>query len=116
MKIQFKIWLEKDKRVLFGEGRNQLLQAIEDYGSLAQAAKKMNMSYRAAWGRLKASEERMGMKLVDVDSTEKGMHLTPLAQAIIDRFEKLERDVNDLLAEAGRDFRLLIREKKNRES
>ncbi len=63
MKIQFKVWLEKDNRVLFGEGRSQLLQAIEDYGSLAQAARKMNMSYRAAWGRLKASEDRLGYPL-----------------------------------------------------
>ena len=61
MKISFKVWLEEeDHRVRFGEGRSQLLQAIADHGSLAQAAKKMNMSYRAAWGRLKASEDRLG--------------------------------------------------------
>ena len=32
MKIHFKVWLEEDNLVLFGEGRKQLLQAIEDQG------------------------------------------------------------------------------------
>jgi molybdate transport system regulatory protein len=78
--------------------------------SLNAAAKKPQMSYRAAWGRLKTSEERMGMKLVEIDSTEKGMHLTVQAKAVIDRFEKLEKDVEWLLTEANRAFRMLLKE------
>jgi molybdate transport system regulatory protein len=113
MEIKYKIWIEKDGRVLFGRGRGDILTAIEDDRSLNAAAKKLQMSYRAAWGRLKASEERMGMKLVETDSTEKGMHLTAQARAIIDRFEKLEKDVERLLAEANRDFRTLIQDEKN---
>jgi molybdate transport system regulatory protein len=110
MEIKYKIWIEKDGRVLFGKGRDDILTAIEDMKSLNAAAKKLQMSYRAAWGRLKASEERMGMKLVEIDSTEKGMHLTVQAKAIIDRFEKLEKDVEGLLAEANREFRLLLKD------
>jgi molybdate transport system regulatory protein len=110
MKIKYKIWIEKDGRVLFGRGRDDILTAIEDARSLNAAAKKLQMSYRAAWGRLKASEERMGIKLVEIDPTEKGMHLTGQAKAIIDRFEKLEKDVEGLLAEADREFRLLLKD------
>jgi hypothetical protein len=62
MKIQFKVWLEKDQRVLFGEGRHQLLKAIEDYGSLVQAAKKMNMSYRAVGFSLDRERSREGQE------------------------------------------------------
>lgn len=69
------------------------------------------MSYRAAWGRLKASEERMDMKLVDSNPREKSMQLTPYARTMIDRFEKLERDVEALLKEANADFQKLLREK-----
>ena len=111
MEIKYKIWIEKDSRVLFGRGRDDILKAIEDMRSLNAAAKKLQMSYRAAWGRLKASEERMGMKLVEIDSAEKGMHLTVQAKAIIDRFEKLEKDVEGLLTEANRDFRMLLKDK-----
>jgi molybdate transport system regulatory protein len=70
------------------------------------------MSYRAAWGRLKASEERTGIKLVEVDSTERGMHLTPQAKSIMDRFEKLDEDVKSLLTKASLDFHRLIEKKK----
>lgn len=109
MEIKYKIWLEKGGKVIFGKGRDNILNAVTEHHSLNAAAKKLEMSYRAAWGRLKASEERMGMKLVDVDTKEKSMKLTDRAKAIIDRFEKLEQDVEKLLDEANRDFDKLIR-------
>ena len=112
MEIKYKIWIEKDGKVVFGKGRDDILSCIEDTRSLNAAAKKLKMSYRAAWGRLKASEERAGMKLVEVDASEKGMHLTPQAKAIIERFERLEEDVKSLLAKAGSDFQKLIEKKK----
>ena len=65
MEIKYKIWLEKDGKVIFGHGRVELLQAVEECHSLNAAAKKLNMSYRAAWGRLRASEERLGIKLIE---------------------------------------------------
>lgn len=111
MEIKYKIWIEKDGKVVFGKGRDEILTAVQDMRSLTAAARKLNMSYRAAWGRLKASEERTGVKFVAVNSTEKGMHLTPQAQAIIDRFAQLEEEVKSLLAKASLDFRRLIDKK-----
>jgi molybdate transport system regulatory protein len=110
MKIKYKIWIEKDGRVLFGRGRGDILTAIEDDRSLNAAAKKLQMSYRAAWGRLKASEERMGIKLVEIDPAEKGMHLTAQAKAIVNRFEQLEKDVEGLMEGANCDFRILLKD------
>jgi molybdate transport system regulatory protein len=108
MEIKYKVWIEKDGKVVFGRGRETILKAIREGHSLNNAARKLQMSYRAAWGRLKASEQRMGMKLVESEATEKGMHLTPKAQAIIERFERLEKDVEELLAQANREFRTLL--------
>jgi molybdate transport system regulatory protein len=76
MEIKYKIWIEKDGKVVFGKGRDDILTTIRDTRSLNAAVKKLKMSYRAAWGLLKASEERKGMKLVEADSTGRGMHLT----------------------------------------
>jgi molybdate transport system regulatory protein len=112
MEIKYKIWIEKDGKVLFGKGRDEILTAIQDTRSLNAAAKELKMSYRAAWGRLKASEERTGMKLVEVDPTERGMHLTEQAKAIMERFEKLDVDVKSLLTKASLDFEQLIENKK----
>ena len=109
MEIKYKIWIEKNGKVVFGKGRDNILKAIDEQHSLNAAAKKLEMSYRAAWGRLKASEERMEMKLVEIGVTEKSMQLTQKARAIIDRFEKLEKDVEKLLHTADQDFQKLIR-------
>lgn len=109
MEIKHKVWIEKNGKVVFGKGRDDILKAIDEQRSLNAAAKKLEMSYRAAWGRLKASEERMGMKLVDIGVHDKSMQLTPQARSIIDRFEKLEKDVEKLLHSADQDFQKLIR-------
>ena len=82
--------------------------AIKKYGSINAAAKSLNMSYRAAWGRLRASEERMGIHLVESSVRGKTMQLTPKARAIIKRFEKLEKDVERLLQAADEDFQSLL--------
>jgi len=107
MEIKCKVWIEKNGKVIFGKGRDNILKAIDEQHSLNAAAKKLGMSYRAAWGRLKASEERMGMKLVETGAKEKSLQLTPLARKIIDRFDKLESDVENLLHTADKDFQKL---------
>lgn len=108
MLIKHKVWIEKDGKVVFGQGRDDILTAVRDMHSLNAAAKKLQMSYRAAWGRLRASEERLGMKLVESDANEKGMHLTAQAEALINRFEELEKDLQSLLSKAEKEFQRLI--------
>ncbi len=97
MKIRHKIWLERNGKTIFGKGRESLLHAIEEHQSLYGAAKKLNMSYRAAWGRLKASEARLGVRLTCSDGQGKGMHLTPEAKDLLEKFDKLEQDVEAFL-------------------
>lgn len=107
MRIHFKVWLEKDNRVLFGEGRMQLLQAIQDHGSLAQAAKKMNMSYRAAWGRLKASEDRLGFALAEKDTAQGkkgGLHLTRRGKALLNQYSTIYKAMETVVNKLERKF------------
>lgn len=108
MEIKYKIWLEKDGKVVFGHGREELFQAINECLSLNAAAKKLNMSYRAAWGRLRASEERLGIKLVKSDSAKKGMILTPAAKALLDKFRQLEKDADVYLKNTSRELAALM--------
>ncbi|MFA5322492.1 MAG: LysR family transcriptional regulator [Smithella sp.] len=108
MEIKYKIWIEEDGKVIFGRGRDEILKSIEEQHSLNAAAKELGMSYRAAWGRLKASEERMEKKLVETSIKEKSLHLTSQARTIIERFEQLERDVENILQTAEQDFKKLL--------
>jgi molybdate transport system regulatory protein len=108
MKISFKVWLEEeDHRVRFGEGRSQLLQAIADHGSLAQAAKRMNMSYRAAWGRLKASEDRLGFSLAEKDTTlgkRGGLRLTTEGKELLEKFNAIHQTLAQQVTELEKKY------------
>lgn len=44
------LWIEHEGQRFFGPGPVQLLELIEETGSINQAAKKMDMSYKKAWG------------------------------------------------------------------
>jgi molybdate transport system regulatory protein len=80
---------------------------------LSAAAKKLNMSYRAAWGRLKASEERLGIQLVD-RSQGKSMHLTKKAKILIDQFDTLEKETADLMKTAYQGLASIIESDKEK--
>src|SRR5438105_1419630 len=43
------LWMEGDGMRFFGPGPVELLQHIDETGSINQAAKKMDMSYKKAW-------------------------------------------------------------------
>lgn len=105
MEIKFKVWYEKDGEVLFGGGRRELLAAVDKYHSLAAAAKHMKMSYRAAWGRLRASEERLGKKLVESHSPNRALQLTSEARALMNKFDKLDREMRKLVQKISREDR-----------
>jgi molybdate transport system regulatory protein len=98
MHIRQKIWIEKDGKVIFGQGRDELLKALEECHSLQGAAKKLHMSYRAAWGKLKASEKRLGIRLVESEPG-KPMQLTEKAKMLINLFEEIEQEVSAILME-----------------
>ena len=108
MEIKYKIWIEKDGKVIFGHGREDLFQAIEECHSLNAAAKKLGMSYRAAWGRLRASEERLGIKLVESNTAKKGMTLTTAAKGLLNKFRQLEEDTDAYLKKTNRELSALL--------
>lgn len=97
--IRSKIWIEDDSgEVIFGLGRLRILDAVSRNGSLQGAAKELKMSYRAVWGRIKATEVRLGSELLIRSaggSSGGGSHLTPFAQTLVKQFRKLHRHVND---------------------
>ncbi len=97
MEIKYKVWFEKDGKVIFGSGRRELLRAVDTYNSLNAAAKHLNMSYRAAWGRLRASEARLGMKLVEPHPSGRALHLTEEARVLLKMFDELDRKITDLV-------------------
>ena len=111
MKVKFKIWMEQDGSVAFAEGRRMLLEAVDRLGSLNAAAKELGMSYRAAWGKIKATEEALGLKLLDVTTGGKGgggAKLTHEARELVTSYNKY---VNKLSSIAEKEFKLIFKQK-----
>lgn len=107
MEIRSKLWIEIDGEPVFGRGRRFLLQAIDRYGSINQAAKEINISYRKAWSYIKAMEERLGIALVERHAGGKnggGATLTEDAKEFLKRYEQMEEGVREIVDERFRRF------------
>jgi molybdate transport repressor ModE-like protein len=59
-----------------------LLLAIQDTGSIAQAARTVGLSYRYGWGLLRDAERLFGARLLET-GRGRGTALTPLAQRLV---------------------------------
>ena len=59
-----------------------LLVAVQDTGSIAQAAKAVKLSYRYAWGLLREAETLFGASLLQTERG-RGTHLTPLSEKLV---------------------------------
>jgi molybdate transport system regulatory protein len=104
--VKSKIWVEDENGdVVFGSGRLLILSAVEEHGSILAASKALGMSYRAVWGKIKATENRLGHHLLTKrtgGSHGGGSELTPFARALLERFRHLEnltRTTTDTLFE-----------------
>ncbi len=91
--VKVKVWIEdEDGKMVFGTGRMRILEAVDRGGSIQAAAKELGMSYRAVWGKIKVTEERLGQPLMMKHiggSHGGGSELTPFGKALVDRFRHL---------------------------
>ena len=101
MEIRYKFWIEDQAGVLFGDGRYTLLSQVAALGSLSAAAKNMAMSYRAAWGRIKAAEKRLGCKLLEPAPVGRGMVLTEAGRDLLDRYREFQEKARLAVLETG---------------
>jgi len=95
--MRLNLWLETAEGLCFGLGRAMLLSKIQQHGSLRKAAEEMGMSYRAAWGKIKKSEEVLGVKLIDqLGSKREGYQLTDSGKALMESYlrwyDEIERE------------------------
>ena len=97
-RVRSRIWIEdEDGKVVFGAGRLRILDAVAEYGSILAAAHELRMSYRAVWGKIRATEKRMGKPLVTSKAGGRsggGSELTPLALSLVEKFNKLQSLTN----------------------
>ncbi|MBN2141593.1 MAG: LysR family transcriptional regulator [Desulfovibrionaceae bacterium] len=92
--LRLRMWFETADGVLFGLGRLLLLQQVAEAGSLKAAAERLGMSYRAAWGKIKATERLMGVKLIERGACNRsGYRLSDSGEALSRRYQDLFHEV-----------------------
>lgn len=100
--LRVRTWLETEEGVLFGIGRVLLLKKVHDLGSLNKAAKELGMSYRAAWGKIKATEDNLGCKLLTKAEGINGFRLTDIGRDLLDSFDRFQEEVEQFAVEKAK--------------
>ncbi len=86
--IKTKVWIENDDgKLVIGTGRLRILEAIMEVGSMNKAAHKLGQPFRAVWGKIKATEQRCGFKLVE--TTQSGSKLTREGMDLMWKYHQL---------------------------
>ena len=107
---RIKLWVEKDGHLVLSDYRVQILQLVEETGSLAEAAERLGLSYRRAWGKVREIEQNLGLSLVESEVGGAGggsSSLTEDGQRLIALYERLRRRME---GELGREFRQLFKD------
>lgn len=83
---------DAEGRSVLGRGVVQLLEAVDKFGSLNQAAQSMKMAYSKAWRITKGTEAALGFKLVE-SVRPNGTVLTPEGKKLIRVYNELRADL-----------------------
>lgn len=95
-------WAEIDGEVVLSEWRVQLLQAIDETGSITGAAQQLDIPYRLAWERVHEMEQALGQSLVDAQvggAGGGGATLTPLARDYVRRWHEFHQGLEITVAQ-----------------
>lgn len=94
---------ESENQSTFGPGIALLLQGIVELKSLNKAAKRMGMAYSKAWTSIRATEEHLGIVLIE----RRGQHgsvLTAEGERLLDYFLRAQAAAEQAAEEVFRDY------------
>ncbi|MBP8005619.1 MAG: LysR family transcriptional regulator [Acinetobacter sp.] len=93
-RLKLHVRILSENEIAFGPGKAELLEAIQRTGSISQAAKCMNMSYRRAWQLVETMNQCFRSNLVETQTG--GTHgggavVTELGQLVLNKFRLMEQ-------------------------
>ncbi|BCN94040.1 hypothetical protein THMIRHAM_18250 [Thiomicrorhabdus immobilis] len=105
--IRARFWITGKNAGHIGIGRIELLEKIETYGSMSQAAKSMGMSYKKAWKLVEELNSMYEEPLIVKAQGGKsggGSVLTPKGKALIKEFRVVEQQLVLVLQQMSKLF------------
>jgi molybdate transport system regulatory protein len=94
--------------IALGPGKVDLLQAIAETGTLAEAAKRLGMSYMRAWKLLQTMNACFREPLVHTargGSGKGSATLTGTGRAVLDLYRRMEREALEAMEPAWAELR-----------
>lgn len=107
LKLTGKLWVVNGEGKVIGPGRVELLERIQQSGSIRQAALQMSMSYRQAWQLIDHMNTQLKAPVVISHRGGKGggnAEVTALGQKVIDQFNLLNHKFQQFLQDSGTSF------------
>lgn len=104
MKPKLKVWVVFGDGVKLGDGRAQLLELINELGSIKKAVARFGMSYRNAWGYLRELEKAAGFKILERTpggGPRSGTRLTEAGKQFLKQYWRFRQGADEAI---GRHF------------
>lgn len=101
------LWLNAGKRGALGPGRIELLERIEETGSISAAARSMGMSYKAAWDAVEAMNNLAEEPVVVRQAGGRhggGTRLTAFGRRVIRHYRAADAEYRRFLSQLGTRF------------
>jgi molybdate transport system regulatory protein len=107
----FRLYLNADGKRVLGKGGAQILEAIDKYGSIDGAAKKLQMSYKFVWDYLTRMRRILKEQIIlthrgGTGPRKKrgggGATLTPVARKLLKEYRSTQALVHRALRTRGR--------------
>jgi len=105
LQLKSKTWLEANGKFIIGEGGIVLLEAIDQLGSIQEAARRLGWSYRHTWGYLKNMERNAGIQVVLTQhggTLRGGTQLTPEGLKLLREYRHLQRELRAIIQKKSR--------------
>jgi len=106
MQYSFRLYLNTNNQRILGKGGAQILEAVDEYGSITAAAEDLEMSYKFVWDYLTRIRRRLRQPVIvtrrgGTRARKKkgggGTTLTPIARVLLKEFKETERQVRNIL-------------------
>jgi molybdate transport system regulatory protein len=95
--IRIRCWIDINGERFFGPGPAELLQLVEETGSITNAAKRMGMSYKKAWGLITNMNTKSPSPLVishKGGTNRGGAEVTPAGKKVMTAYVKLFKQLD----------------------
>ena len=100
LSVRIKFWIERNGESILGPGRMAILEAINKTGSLTEATKICNISFRKAWKLINEINENMEQPVVITERGGKGggggTKLTEYGKKLIKQYRSIQSKLQDI--------------------